>query len=99
MQKAVLNFLLLFSTYLRLTPLSHSCSHFPGFGLRSLKYLVMDEADRILNLDFEEELDKILKVIPKERRTYLFSATMTKKVKHKNNELFIINHLFHTGRM
>lgn len=51
-----------------------------GFSLRALKFLVMDEADRILNMDFEEELDKILKVIPRERRTYLFSATMTKKV-------------------
>lgn len=41
----------------------------------------MDEADRILNMDFEEEVDKILKVIPREgRRTYLYSATMTKKV-------------------
>lgn len=52
-----------------------------GFSLRSLKYLVMDEADRILNMDFEVEVDKILKVIPRERRTFLFSATMTKKVK------------------
>ncbi|XP_005097733.1 probable ATP-dependent RNA helicase DDX47 [Aplysia californica] len=51
-----------------------------GFGLRSLKFLVMDEADRILNMDFEQEVDKILKVIPKDRRTFLFSATMTKKV-------------------
>ncbi|XP_033119042.1 probable ATP-dependent RNA helicase DDX47 [Anneissia japonica] len=51
-----------------------------GFNLRALKYLVMDEADRILNMDFEEELNKILKVIPKQRNTYLFSATMTKKV-------------------
>lgn len=40
----------------------------------------MDEADRILNMDFEDEVDKILKVIPRQRRTYLFSATMTKKV-------------------
>lgn len=40
----------------------------------------MDEADRILNMDFEVEVDKILRVIPRERRTYLFSATMTKKV-------------------
>jgi ATP-dependent RNA helicase DDX47/RRP3 len=31
-------------------------------------------------LEFKESLDDILKVIPKERRTYLFSATMTKKV-------------------
>ena len=52
-----------------------------GFNLRALKYLVLDEADRILNMDFEVELDKILKVIPKERKTYLYSATMTKKVK------------------
>ena len=51
-----------------------------GFTLRTLKYLVMDEADRILNMDFEQEVDKILKVIPRERRTYLYSATMTKKV-------------------
>lgn len=51
-----------------------------GFNLRSLKFLVMDEADRILNMDFEVEVDKILRVIPRERRTLLFSATMTKKV-------------------
>ena len=41
----------------------------------------MDEADRILNMDFETEVDKILRVIPRERNTMLFSATMTKKVK------------------
>lgn len=41
---------------------------------------VLDEADRLLNEDFEKSLDDILKVIPRERRTYLFSATMTKKV-------------------
>ncbi|XP_048242889.1 probable ATP-dependent RNA helicase DDX47 isoform X2 [Haliotis rufescens] len=51
-----------------------------GFNLRNLKFLVMDEADRILNMDFEQEVDKILKVIPRERNTYLYSATMTKKV-------------------
>lgn len=51
-----------------------------GFNLRAVKYLVMDEADRILNMDFEVELDKILKVVPKERTTFLYSATMTKKV-------------------
>jgi ATP-dependent RNA helicase DDX47/RRP3 len=51
-----------------------------GFSLRTLKYLVMDEADRLLDLDFGPILDKILKVIPKERRTYLFSATISSKV-------------------
>ena len=41
----------------------------------------MDEADRILNMDFETEVDKILRAIPRERHTALFSATMTAKVK------------------
>ncbi|GAB2242377.1 hypothetical protein Droror1_Dr00019152 [Drosera rotundifolia] len=52
-----------------------------GFSLRTLKYLVLDEADRLLNKDFEKSLDELLKVIPHERRTFLFSATMTKKVR------------------
>ncbi|KAM0257368.1 hypothetical protein ACHAQJ_004456 [Trichoderma viride] len=51
-----------------------------GFSLRSLKYLVMDEADRLLDMDFGPSIDKILKFIPRERRTYLFSATMSSKV-------------------
>ncbi|OAL73838.1 ATP-dependent rRNA helicase RRP3 [Trichophyton violaceum] len=51
-----------------------------GFSLRNLKYLVMDEADRLLDLDFGPVLDKILKVLPRERRTYLFSATLSSKV-------------------
>lgn len=51
-----------------------------GFTLRGLKYLVMDEADRLLDLDFGPILDKILKVLPRERHTYLFSATMTSKI-------------------
>jgi len=52
-----------------------------GFSLRSLKFLILDEADKILNMDFETEVNKILTVIPRERNTFLFSATMTGKVK------------------
>ncbi|KAJ5748156.1 uncharacterized protein N7511_009852 [Penicillium nucicola] len=51
-----------------------------GFSLRGLKYLVMDEADRLLDMDFGPILDKILKVLPRERRTFLFSATLSSKV-------------------
>jgi ATP-dependent RNA helicase DDX47/RRP3 len=40
----------------------------------------MDEADRILNQDFEVEVNKILRCIPTDRRSMLFSANMTKKV-------------------
>ena len=47
--------------------------------MKMLKFLIMDEADRILNMDFEAEVDKILRAIPRERKTYLFSATMTAK--------------------
>jgi ATP-dependent RNA helicase DDX47/RRP3 len=45
-----------------------------------LKMLVLDEADKLLDMDFEKEIDQILSVIPAERRTLLFSATMTSKV-------------------
>merc|ERR1712039_161858 len=51
-----------------------------GFHLKTVRYLVMDEADRLLSMDFDEALDKILEVIPNERNTFLFSATMTSKV-------------------
>jgi ATP-dependent RNA helicase DDX47/RRP3 len=52
-----------------------------GFSLRAAKYLVLDEADRILTLDFEKELDKIVNAMPRDRTSFLFSATMTSKVR------------------
>jgi len=54
-----------------------------GFHLSKVKYLIMDEADRMLSMDFEEEINQILEVVPDStsgRRTMLFSATMTSKV-------------------
>ena len=48
--------------------------------LDKVNHLVVDEADRMLSMDFEEEINQILAVIPRERKTYLFSATMTSKV-------------------
>mmetsp|Transcript_63955 Transcript_63955/g.71471 ORF Transcript_63955/g.71471 Transcript_63955/m.71471 type:complete len:565 (-) Transcript_63955:104-1798(-) len=51
-----------------------------GFNLNNLQYLVLDEADRMLSLDFEQELNELLQVIPEKRKTLLFSATMTSKV-------------------
>ncbi|KAL4751859.1 ATP-dependent rRNA helicase rrp3 [Aspergillus terricola var. indicus] len=51
-----------------------------GFSLRNLKYLAIDEADRLLDMDFGESLDKIIRILPRSRHTYLFSATMSTKV-------------------
>ena len=45
-----------------------------------MKYLVFDEADKLLNMDFEKEINMILEIVPKNRITMLFSATMTDKV-------------------
>lgn len=46
----------------------------------NLRMLIIDEADQILQQGFEQEINQILKLIPQERQTVLFSATQTKKV-------------------
>lgn len=51
-----------------------------GFLFRNLLALCMDEADRILEDGFEDDLRAILRLLPKERQTMLFSATQTKQV-------------------
>ena len=51
-----------------------------GFQLRQVRYLILDEADRMLSLDFEQELHAILDELPSQRQTMLFSATMTSQV-------------------
>ncbi|MBX7127107.1 MAG: DEAD/DEAH box helicase [Cyclobacteriaceae bacterium] len=49
--------------------------------LDSIRYVVLDEADEMLNMGFKEDLDKILSFTPKEKQTWLFSATMPKEVR------------------
>lgn len=52
-----------------------------GFVFKNLKALVIDEADRILEVGFEDEMRAIMKILPKDdRQTMLFSATQTTKV-------------------
>ncbi|KAK9243564.1 P-loop containing nucleoside triphosphate hydrolase protein [Lipomyces tetrasporus] len=52
-----------------------------GFIFRNLKALVIDEADRILEIGFEDEMRQIIKILPKDdRQSMLFSATQTTKV-------------------
>ncbi|XP_028342141.1 ATP-dependent RNA helicase DDX55 isoform X2 [Physeter macrocephalus] len=50
--------------------------------VRSLEVLVLDEADRLLDLGFEASINTILEFLPKQRRTGLFSATQTQEVEN-----------------
>ncbi|XP_050002533.1 ATP-dependent RNA helicase DDX55 isoform X8 [Alexandromys fortis] len=50
--------------------------------VRSLDVLVLDEADRLLDMGFEASINTILEFLPKQRRTGLFSATQTQEVEN-----------------
>lgn len=50
-------------------------------SLKNLEFLVLDEADKMLNLGFSQELDTILEAIPTKRQNLLFSATYPPKIR------------------
>jgi superfamily II DNA/RNA helicase len=49
--------------------------------MKSLELLVLDEADTLLNMGFQQAISRIIRRLPKQRRTGLFSATQTREVK------------------
>ncbi|KAL1587383.1 hypothetical protein WHR41_03936 [Cladosporium halotolerans] len=51
-----------------------------AFNVDMLQMLVLDEADRILDMGFQRDVDAIVDYLPKDRQTMLFSATQTKRV-------------------
>ncbi|KAG8223009.1 hypothetical protein J437_LFUL000717 [Ladona fulva] len=53
----------------------------PLFDCVNLQILVLDEADRCLDMGFEETMNNIIQNLPTERQTLLFSATQTRSVK------------------
>ena len=68
------------------------------FNYENLQCLVIDEADRILQIGFEEDMKSIMKLLPKKRQTMLFSATQDKNVQglaklSLSVALFYFNHL------
>jgi ATP-dependent RNA helicase DDX18/HAS1 len=52
----------------------------PGFDFSNLGCLIIDETDRILDIGFEEEMHRIVRMLPTQRQSMLFSATQTTKV-------------------
>ncbi|MFR9164985.1 MAG: DEAD/DEAH box helicase [Dysgonomonas sp.] len=48
--------------------------------LANVKYVILDEADEMLNMGFSESIDEILKKVPENRSMLLFSATMPKEI-------------------
>ena len=55
--------------------------------LTSISTLVLDEADKMLNLGFKSEMDKIFDLLPKKRQNLLFSATLSEDVNNINQVL------------
>jgi len=59
--------------------IAHLNSSYVNFD--SLEYLVLDEADRMLDMGFYDDIMKIIQRIPKERQNLMFAATMPDKIR------------------
>lgn len=55
--------------------------------LRDIEILILDEADRMLDMGFARDINKIFKLLPERRQNLLFSATFSKEIKRLANDL------------
>ncbi|MDE1157966.1 MAG: DEAD/DEAH box helicase [Neorhizobium sp.] len=60
-----------------------------ALSLTTVRFLVLDEADQMLDLGFVHDLRKIAKMVPKRRQTMLFSATMPKAIAELAGEYLV----------
>ena len=51
-------------------------------NFKGLRFLILDEADRMLDMGFQDDINKIIRAVSEERQTLLFSATMPEKIRH-----------------
>ena len=57
--------------------------------MKGLQFLLLDEADRMLDMGFQDDLAKIVKALPVKRQTLLFSATMPPKIRQLARNILI----------
>lgn len=56
--------------------------YLPGhLNLKEVRIFVMDEAERLLDMGFKRQIDRILEVVPRKRQNLLFTATWNEKIK------------------
>ncbi|KAI1725814.1 DEAD/DEAH box helicase domain-containing protein [Ditylenchus destructor] len=87
---------------------AHICVATPGrlsdllnkkiFNLQICRYLVLDEADRMLDMGFEDELRAIFSYFKSQRQTLLFSATMPKKIQNFAKSALVKPIIVNVGR-
>ncbi len=59
------------------------------FDTSGVKHFILDEADRMLDMGFNEDITKIAEMLPKQRQNLLFSATFPPKIRQLANQLLV----------
>lgn len=57
--------------------------------LSHIEYFVLDEADRMLDMGFIRDIRQIIKLLPRQKQTMMFSATLPNEIKHLVDEILV----------